>query len=591
MPTRTESNPPEPEPDLGTHTFTVTPPPHQPVAPQLPVYSAPHSAAGPLYQKYNTVLRCFSGDAFVVSLCVKLGLGERLAGSDAEGEGVAVEDRPPAKNWKWINSYQTTIHAINSCVLKASKLTKAGKVWRGFSRATLPESFWVPDEQGICGGIEFGFSSTTTEMRQALHYASGAASTVFEMRMGMVDRGASLRWLSQYPHENEILFAPLLGQEALRSRVQGQVLLVETALSCNMNSLTLEQVVSKRRKVCVDMLASMQEELGHELRSQEQWAAPAWFPRLQDEARGALSKVRSQLLRTDAALYNDDDFLASTVKGVVDARRAISRWPDELAILASVAVQEQAKRAVMVLNKADMTEMKELFHPPAAVRLVMECVRTILSDEPKLDMSWKASLNFIRSGRVLREMVYYDIERTPLHLTKALSYLDLEQFHVEAIANTCKAAKALCIWCRFILVIQRMKQWLKPKELELEERRELSKEVERQTYEQMHSHSDIRPVACARREEVENEGPVERRDEHGQLVAMEYNLPELPLIKAAEVSTLADIDREIVQLLRLDDASATRSRQVISKFGKSRRTLLRSLGSRAHVEGTNKAGP
>jgi hypothetical protein len=69
------------------------------------------------------------------------------------------------------------------------------------------------------------------------------------MKMGMVDRGASLRWLSQYPHENEILFAPLLGLEAIGSRVDGNTLLVEIALSNNMNSLTLEQVVSKRRKV------------------------------------------------------------------------------------------------------------------------------------------------------------------------------------------------------------------------------------------------------------------------------------------------------------------------------------------------------
>lgn len=154
--------------------------------------------------KYNTVLRCFSGDAFVVSLCVKLGLGEVVGDVEA---AATVAEKPPVKHWKWLNSYTTTIHSINSCVLKASKLTRAGKVWRGFSRAALPKSFWEKDEYGICGGIEFGFSSTTTEMRQALHYAQGAASTVFEMRMGMVDRGASLRWLSQYPHENEILYA------------------------------------------------------------------------------------------------------------------------------------------------------------------------------------------------------------------------------------------------------------------------------------------------------------------------------------------------------------------------------------------------
>ena len=37
--------------------------------------------------------------------------------------------------------------AINSCVIKLSKLTKAGKVWRGIRDATLPPEFWVPSKR------------------------------------------------------------------------------------------------------------------------------------------------------------------------------------------------------------------------------------------------------------------------------------------------------------------------------------------------------------------------------------------------------------------------------------------------------------
>ena len=39
----------------------------------------------------------------------------------------------------------------------------------------------------------------------------GSCSMVFEIRMGMVDRGASVGFLSQFPIEEEILFAPLTG--------------------------------------------------------------------------------------------------------------------------------------------------------------------------------------------------------------------------------------------------------------------------------------------------------------------------------------------------------------------------------------------
>ena len=126
-----------------------------------------------MYMKYNIVLRSKSKDAAMVKLADKLTMG---------------------------NGYPTTIHAINSCVIKLSKLTKAGKIWRGIRDAALPESFWVPNEMGVRGGIEYAFSSATSDREQALLYSKsddGGASTIFEMQMGMVDRGADLTWLSQ----------------------------------------------------------------------------------------------------------------------------------------------------------------------------------------------------------------------------------------------------------------------------------------------------------------------------------------------------------------------------------------------------------
>ena len=36
-----------------------------------------------------------------------------------------------------------------------------------------------------------------------------------QAQMGMVDRGADLSWLSQYPGEKEVLFAPLTGMEVI----------------------------------------------------------------------------------------------------------------------------------------------------------------------------------------------------------------------------------------------------------------------------------------------------------------------------------------------------------------------------------------
>ena len=54
-------------------------------------------------------------------------------------------------------SYVTTLHAINSGIIKLSKQTKACTVYRGVAGGVLPEQFWEPNEHGVMGGIELGF--------------------------------------------------------------------------------------------------------------------------------------------------------------------------------------------------------------------------------------------------------------------------------------------------------------------------------------------------------------------------------------------------------------------------------------------------
>jgi hypothetical protein len=60
--------------------------------------------------------------------------------------------------------------------------------------------------------------------------AHGKASLLFEIRQAMVDRGADVAWLSQYPHEREILFAPLTGIEVQNCRVEGSTIVVQVRL-------------------------------------------------------------------------------------------------------------------------------------------------------------------------------------------------------------------------------------------------------------------------------------------------------------------------------------------------------------------------
>eukprot|EP00966_Prymnesium_polylepis_P304955 7046140-Prymnesium_polylepis.2 len=143
-------------------------------------------------------------------------------------------------------AYVTTIHAINSGIVKLSRQTKATTVYRGVSGGHLPATFWQPNEHGVMGGVDLAFSSTSTERDVALGYMKQTGEVqqiLFEIRMGMIDRGADISCLSQFPAEKEILFAPLTGLEvAAVPRDELGVLVIELRLSCNLNDKTLDQV-------------------------------------------------------------------------------------------------------------------------------------------------------------------------------------------------------------------------------------------------------------------------------------------------------------------------------------------------------------
>ena len=82
------------------------------------------------------------------------------------------------------NNVRRRLHVLNSTVVKLSKLTRAEPVYRGTSNGVLPKSFWEKNEQGVRGGVDAAFMSTTRDRRVAVGYASGATPMIFEMRQG-----------------------------------------------------------------------------------------------------------------------------------------------------------------------------------------------------------------------------------------------------------------------------------------------------------------------------------------------------------------------------------------------------------------------
>ena len=108
--------------------------------------------------------------------------------------------------------FATTIHVLNSAIIKLSRAQRAERVFRGTKGGRLPDKFWTPNRDNIRGGIEMAFMSTTMNRSVAMNFAGGESETsgqhqpsvVFEMQMGMIDRGAAVQCFSQFPGEAEV---------------------------------------------------------------------------------------------------------------------------------------------------------------------------------------------------------------------------------------------------------------------------------------------------------------------------------------------------------------------------------------------------
>jgi hypothetical protein len=196
---------------------------------------------GPMYKWYNSVLRGVNVDY------------------DAQKE--PFDEYKLAGEKGYSTPFVTTLHVLNSAIRKLSQLTRAERVYRGTKGGALSEKFWKPNEKNIRGGVELSFMSTTLLRDIALQFAQNTdsekeqASVLFEINMGMVDRGASVEWVSQVPKEKEILFAPLTGIQVVgHPTVEGSTIVVGLRLNCNPHDLTIDQVLAKMKKTHEDLI-------------------------------------------------------------------------------------------------------------------------------------------------------------------------------------------------------------------------------------------------------------------------------------------------------------------------------------------------
>eukprot|EP00854_Cymbomonas_tetramitiformis_P010776 gene10776-12745_t len=241
------------------------------------------------------------------------------------------------------NRYVNTIIAINSGILKLSKIQPAVKVFRGLHGRVLPEQFWQPNEYNIMGGVEMGFMSATTRKEVAMDYAKTpderTPAFLFEMQMGMIDRGADISLFSQYPEENEVVFAPLTGMEVLGMRPkEGHVQVMEMRLSCNLTSQTIEQILGKRKDAVLHLCEDELQEVKHQVQKGTSTRRIDMQP---------LEDVKMAIENQKANMFNQSRFFLENVERVLNARD-------------DVMCQLTAPTAFQAVAKGDSKELKRM---------------------------------------------------------------------------------------------------------------------------------------------------------------------------------------------------------------------------------------
>lgn len=233
------------------------------------------------------------------------------------------------------NTYTTTIHALNSFIVKASKMTKANLVYRGVYAGTLPEWFWNA-QGGIYGCIEAGLMSATLSKQFALDVAGqGKSAVMFEICQGMTPaaKGADVAWLAQWPQEGEIIFSPFTGLEVLHTRVDDATFVIVAKPSVNLQPATIEQIIYRRQVLVSDLCDRLVARVTRVVDESEDWA---YVRELHPNGgtvklvRNAMERMMREIWDKSPEYFYDDAALASSLTEAVDKANQISRWASEL---------------------------------------------------------------------------------------------------------------------------------------------------------------------------------------------------------------------------------------------------------------------
>lgn len=183
------------------------------------------------------------------------------------------------------------------------------------------------------------FMSTTTDKAVAIHYgqdwdAKRGLSYVMEFVLDSLNRGAMIRWISQYPAEAEVLFAPLTGMELIKEGAiytNGQSMRhLHFRLTCNQHAIKIEDLVAVRKNQCAELADVVMRGLKVDLeKAAEGSINHAWCLGLQVEAE---SKAKAITGQEAEAFNNNVHFTAEVIETVTLVPKVFGRWSSAVGV-------------------------------------------------------------------------------------------------------------------------------------------------------------------------------------------------------------------------------------------------------------------
>ena len=178
-------------------------------------------------------------------------------------------------------------------------------------------------------------------------------------------------------------------------------------------------------------------------------------------------EATKEVVAADEALANEAAAAAQAIKD--DCENDLAE---------AIPALEAALQALDTLKPSDITIVKTMKNPPAAIKMVMEaiCIMKSIKPEKKMDMNgksyedyWASSMRMLGDLKFLESLKEYDKDHIPPPVMKKIreKFMKNPDFEPSNIKNVSTACEGLCKWVRAMEVYDRVTRIVEPKKLKL----------------------------------------------------------------------------------------------------------------------------